>query len=75
MKKIIAIEGMHCAHCQGAVEKALNAVSGVAAKVDLKKKQATVTFEADVPDQTLRDAVGEAGFEVVSITEKKGLFG
>ncbi|MGB8453293.1 MAG: copper ion binding protein [Anaerocolumna sp.] len=75
MKKIIKIEGMTCSHCQARVEKALNAVSGVDAKVDLKKKAAVVSFDTDVSDSVLKDAVTEAGYEVVSIEEKKGLFG
>lgn len=75
MKKIIKIEGMSCGHCQARVEKALNAIAGVDAKVDLKKKAAVVSFDSDVSDSVFKDAVTEAGYEVVSIEEKKGLFG
>ncbi len=75
MKKIIKIEGMTCSHCQARVEKALNAIAGVEAKVDLKKKAAVVRFNSDVSDSVFKDAVAEAGYEVVSIEEKKGLFG
>ncbi|BCJ95630.1 hypothetical protein acsn021_31990 [Anaerocolumna cellulosilytica] len=75
MKKIIKIEGMSCGHCQAKVEKVLNALDGVEAKVDLKKKAATVNLHSEVSDTILRDVVTEAGYEVVSIEEKKGLFG
>jgi copper chaperone CopZ len=75
MKKVITINGMHCEHCQVKVEKALNGIQGVKAKVDLKKKTAVVDLETEVDDQTFKKAVSEAGFEAVSITEKKGLFG
>lgn len=75
MKKVIEISGMTCEHCSARVEKALNAIDGVEAKVDLRKKTATVRLKADVEDQTFKNAVSEAGYEVVSITEKKGLFG
>lgn len=75
MKKIIEINGMSCGHCQARVEKALNAIEGVEAKVDLKKKIAIVDLKKDVDDETLKNAVIEAGYEVVSISEKKGLFG
>lgn len=75
MKKIISINGMSCGHCQAKVEKALNAIAGVEAKVDLKKKIATVTLKQEVKDEILKDAVNEAGFEAVSVSEKKGLFG
>lgn len=75
MKKIIKINGMSCEHCSARVEKALGAVGGVEAKVDLKKKQAVVNLSSDVSDEILKNAVTEAGYEVVSIEEKKGLFG
>ncbi len=74
MKKVITINGMSCEHCQARVEKALNALDGVAAKVDLKKKTATVILKAEVNDEVLKNAVKEAGYDVVSIEEKKGLF-
>jgi copper chaperone CopZ len=74
MKKIIEIKGMSCSHCQARVEKALNALEGVEAKVELKKNRAVVTLKQEVSDQTLKDTVTEAGYEVVSIEEKKGLF-
>ncbi|MBN1191949.1 MAG: heavy metal translocating P-type ATPase [Dehalococcoidales bacterium] len=75
MKKEIVINGMHCENCQKKVEEALNSIHGVKARVDLKKKTATVTLEADIDEQTFKKAISDAGFEVVSITEKKGLFG
>lgn len=74
MKKIIEINGMSCGHCQARVEKALNEIDGVAAKVELKKNRAVVSLTKEVSDQTLKDAVMEAGYEVVSVSEKKGLF-
>ncbi len=74
MKKIIKINGMNCEHCRARVEKALGALGGVDAKVELKKKQAVVNLTSDVSDEILKNAVTEAGYEVVSIEEKKGLF-
>lgn len=74
MKKIIDIKGMTCAHCQAAVEKALNGIDGVEAKVDLKKNQATVNLQKEIADEVLKEAIEEAGYEVTSITVKKGLF-
>ena len=75
MKKVIEINGMTCSHCQARVEKALNGIDGVEAKVDLKKKQATVQITKDVSDETFKSVIEETGYEVVSIAEKKGLFG
>jgi copper chaperone CopZ len=74
MKKIIEINGMSCGHCQARVEKALNAIDGVEAKVELKKNRAVVNLTKNVGDSVLSEAVTEAGYEVVSVSEKKGLF-
>lgn len=76
MKKIIAVEGMHCEHCKMSVVKALAAVEGVSAvSVDLKKKTATVALSAPVEDKTLTDVITAAGFQPGAVTEKKGIFG
>ena len=68
MTKVMSINGMMCAHFQAHVEKALNAIDGVEAKVNLEAKNATVTLSKDVPDDVLKNAVTEAGYEVVSIS-------
>ena len=67
MTKTMTIEGMMCTHCSGRVEKALNAMEGVSATVDLQAKTATVTCEASVTDEALRKTVEDAGYEVISI--------
>ena len=67
MTKTMTINGMMCAHCQAHVEKALNAIDGVTATVDLAAKTATVTLSHEVADEVLKNAVTEAGYEVVSI--------
>ncbi len=68
MKKTLNVEGMMCAHCKAHVEKALAGVDGVTEAVaDLESKTATVTLSKDVPDETLKAAVAEAGYQVVSI--------
>ncbi len=76
MKKIVKIEGMNCNHCAMTVEKALSAVADVkTVKVDLAKKQATVTMDSDVSNDALMKAVTDAGFKAVEVEVKKGLFG
>lgn len=71
MKKIISVEGMSCEHCVSAVKSALEKLDGVkAAKVDLKKKTATVKLSDSVADEVLKAAVIEAGFTPVSVIEK-----
>ncbi len=67
MTKTIKIEGMMCPHCQARVEKALNALEGVAAVVDLEAGTAAVTLTGAVSDEALRQAVTDAGYEVTSI--------
>ena len=67
MTKVMKIEGMMCMHCSGRVEKALNALEGVTAKVDLDAGTATVEIAAGVTDEMLTKAVVDAGYEVISI--------
>lgn len=69
MEKIMHIEGMSCGHCQKRVETALNALDGVNATVDLERQIATVTG-ATLTDETLKNAVVDAGYEVTSIETK-----
>lgn len=66
-EKVIQIEGMHCEHCKQSVISELNKIDGVAAKVELKKNRAIVSFDRPVDDEALRQAVEKAGFKVVSI--------
>ena len=67
MKKTLLIEGMTCAHCQARVEKALNSLEDVKAKVNLKKSLAVVKSKVEIEDSVLIEAVSEAGYKVVSI--------
>ena len=68
MKKTLTVEGMMCMHCVAHVEKALSGVAGVEkTEVNLKKKRAVVTLNAEVADEALRAAVKEAGYEVTDI--------
>ena len=65
--RTMKIEGMMCTHCSSRVEKALNAIDGVSATVDLESKTATVHAEPQVDDAALKAAVEDAGYTVVSI--------
>ena len=65
MQKTLTIEGMMCAHCAAHVEKALNALPGVTAVVDLAAKTAVVTGDAD--NEALKKAVADAGYQVTDI--------
>jgi copper chaperone CopZ len=63
------IEGMSCGHCKAAVEKALQAVSGVVeAEVNLAQKTAEVTAEPAVTAAMLTQAMEDAGYAVKSVS-------
>lgn len=66
MEKKVIIEGMMCMHCRAHAEKALNAIEGATATVDLESKTAVVT--GDVSNEAITAAIEEAGYKVVSIT-------
>ncbi len=68
MKKNILIEGMSCGHCVKHVEKALGEVHGVnSVRVDLIKKSVIIQANDSVTDSELKNAVEEAGYDVVEI--------
>jgi copper chaperone len=66
MKQIIHVEGMSCAHCKNAVEKAVRALPGVSvAEVDLAAKTLTVEFNDGTTDLAkIKAAVEEEGYTV-----------
>lgn len=64
-KKTITIEGMSCENCKNRVERRLNEMDGVAARVNLKKKQAVISLAKEVSDGQIRTAIEEAGYRVV----------
>lgn len=64
-EKIVYIEGMHCDNCKNSVERNINEIEGASAKVNLKKKQALVEMDREIPEEMLIQAVEKAGFEVV----------
>lgn len=66
-KKTLKISGMHCEHCVKAVTEAINKIDGAAAKVDLSKNEAVVSYDRELDDEVLRRTVKDAGYRVVSI--------
>jgi heavy metal translocating P-type ATPase len=67
--KTLSVEGMSCAHCSARVEKALNAIDGVEASVNLSEKTAVVNLSKEVSDEALKKAVDDAGYEVTGIKD------
>jgi len=63
----LSVEGMSCKHCVMRTDKALRAVPGVAdVQVDLESKTAVVQGSG-LDQQTLKQAVEEAGYSVTAI--------
>lgn len=64
MGSMYQVTGMTCDHCKAAVEDHVGAVPGVTA-VAADPATGTVRVEGDVADVLVRDAIVEAGYEVV----------
>lgn len=70
MRKEITVEGMMCMNCVKHVTKALEALKGVSdVAVSLEDKKATVSVEAGITDDMLRDAIVEEGYTVTGIRD------
>ena len=66
----IHIDGMHCQHCKNRIEKHLDALDGVVAKVNLNKKTAVVSIYREINDSVIRDVIEGLDFTVVSMESK-----
>ena len=59
------VSGMSCQHCVDAVQSEVGQLAGVSSvDVDLSQGAVTVTGEG-LDDAAIRDAIDEAGYEVV----------
>ncbi len=67
MHKTVEIRGMRCGHCAAHVERALNTLNGVRAKVDLSTQTAVLESALEVPDEEIIQMVRDVGYEVISI--------
>ena len=68
MEKTMKINGMMCPKCEARAVKALEAIDGVEKAVaSHTDNNAVVTLAKDVDNEVLKNAVVEAGYEVVSI--------
>ena len=66
-RRELALDGLHCMKCVARVKAALEALPGVAAEVTLDPQRAIVRMDREVPDEALRKAVEDQGFQVLSI--------
>ena len=68
MEKVLNIEGMVCMNCVKHVDKALRGIQGIRdVAVSLENKSAQVQMSKDIPDDVLKTAVEDAGYQLVSI--------
>ena len=68
MKKTINIEGMNCGHCSASVTRALSEIKGVTdVAVSLEDKKAVIDSALEIPNETLIEAIEDAGYEVLGI--------
>ena len=69
MKKLIIIEGMTCSHCEKRVENALKEIDGVkSVEIILDENKAIIEIVENISDEIIANAVDDAGYTVVSIT-------
>lgn len=60
------VKGMTCGHCVSAVTSEVSAIAGVSdVQVSLETGTVTVTADQSLSQDAVREAVDEAGYEVV----------
>lgn len=70
-KLIVNVDGMSCNNCAKHVNKALSEIEGVKeVDVNLEGKQAEVSYEGNIEEETLKSAIDEAGYEYKGIEYK-----
>ncbi|MEU5654567.1 heavy-metal-associated domain-containing protein [Streptomyces sp. NPDC047737] len=64
--EVYEVKGMTCGHCEGAVSEEISALTGVTSvKAEAATGRVTVTSSAPLTEDAVRDAVDEAGYELV----------
>ena len=68
METVYEVKGMTCGHCVGSVTQEITALPGVQnVAVVLETGKVTVTSETALPEASVREAVDEAGYELVGV--------
>jgi copper chaperone len=65
MTREYLLSGMTCSHCARWVSEEVGALAGVR-RVDVELASGRLVVDGDVSDEAVRDAVADAGYEVVS---------
>ena len=63
--KVFKVEGMHCESCVNRVKRAINRSDGVSAKVNLRKKEAVVSYDREVDDSSFTKDIEALGYKIV----------
>ena len=64
-QKTVIVEGMTCENCVARVTRVINDVDGLAAKVNLRKKEVCVSMEREADEAEIRGLIEKAGYTVV----------
>ncbi|MFE4212119.1 heavy-metal-associated domain-containing protein [Streptomyces sp. NPDC056844] len=63
---VYEVKGMTCGHCEGAVSDEISGIAGVTSvKAEAATGRVTVASAAPLTDDAVREAVDEAGYELV----------
>ena len=65
------ITGMTCDGCRSKVEKTLNTIEGIEAKVSLNPPVATITMEKHIPTEKLQEALIAVGKYTIEMSNSK----
>lgn len=67
MKEIkLNVEGMTCGGCENRIKNALSEIEGVeSVTANHETKEVTITLNAEVEEDTLKETITDLGFEVV----------
>ncbi|MGW4228052.1 heavy-metal-associated domain-containing protein [Streptomyces sp. NPDC004980] len=65
---VYEVKGMTCGHCEGAVSEEISGIEGVTSvKAEAAEGRVTVVSAAPLPEDAVRAAVDEAGYELVGL--------
>jgi len=67
MKKIIVVEGLKCEKCSARLERVLNNIEGISAKVSHESKLAELELNKAYSNEELTEFIEDTGFEVIEI--------
>ena len=67
-KQVVSIEGMMCQHCVKHAKDALSKMPGViSVEVSLESKNAVIVSANGIPNDTIKNAIEDAGYSVTAI--------